>query len=242
MLKVIQVKAAPADLRAIILAGEAKDANLTACLLYLLVASENSAAVEVAAMARAYGVSPHSVTRWVRRLSKLGLLVVRLGGEGLVVVEVRLKKGLGAVEATADELKGLGGSGEHVHDAVVYATGAIPSAALSATASARLGAAFQVFESLPIAPRRELVRSGSLDKIYAMLKAVVANPLFDGLNLGNELKHADAWLVRKAYSDMPKYLMNWLRKEAAKKKPLANANAAPTGKYAAAQASARGAR
>lgn len=229
MLKYIHVKPETPDLRAIVLAGEAEDANLTSCLLYLLVGGDSGGMVEVSNMAEAYGVGDFTITRWLRRLSKLGLIVVRLSGDGMLELDVKLRVGLGPVEnppvpkVYAERLERLGGSGD----------------GFDATQGARLVAAWEAFVGAPTMAER----SAGTEKIHAMrkmLEKVVKNALFDGLNLPDEIRHADAWVIRKPYKDMPKFLMNWLRREAAKKKPFKNTNAAPAGKYAAAQAAARG--
>lgn len=238
VLRIIHVQAPPVDLRAVVLAGEAGDANLTACLLYLLVASDGGAPVEVPKLSKAFNVSDFTVTRWFRRLSKLGILVVRVTGDGILAAEIKLKRGLGAVENP--EKHGLGGSGEHIEDAVVYAAGTNGNG-MSLTQQARLLIAKNTLENCPTLTERAMNHHGSTHEVKMCLEKIVRNALFDSIDIPAELMNADAWVLRKSYKDMPKFLVNWFRKEAKKKKPLKNVNAAPSGKYEKLQAAARGA-
>lgn len=228
MLNLIHVRSEQPDLREIILAGEAGDANLTACLLYLLVASNADkvgGVVEVSKMATAFSVGDFTVTRWIRRLAKMGLVVVRLSGHATMNLEIKLKRGLG-------DSKNLPGRAPESLDAFNF------------TQRARLIDALEAMKNCPTLVERAARHGNNPFKgapgLLKMLDKTVLNPLFDGLDLSRELMNADAWVQRKQYNDMPKFLVNWLRRAAKKIEPKRNANAAAPGKYDAAQAAAKG--
>ena len=71
-------------------------------------------------------------------------------------------------------------------------------------------------------------RSNNVE-LVKIVGSLVCNPLFDKLNLEQEILNCESWLDSsgKQYRDMPKYIGKWMRR-AVKTKPVLNANAPPT--------------
>lgn len=237
MKRIIHVKAQDVDVAAMFADPPAKDANLMACLAYLIVSSREAGVITTTEMAKAYNVSDFTVLRWVKRLSELRLLVVSVSVDGQITVSLRLKgNGNGSKEGVS---AALGGTEPEVLSKNASASPPLPptgnkyNQAISISQKSRLDQAVETYLSCRIIHVRSDFKA-----IEKFLTNVVTNPMFDKVDLKRELLDAEAFLVRKPYRDMVKYLSNWFRRAAKAKRPLKNVNAVPAGKYDALQRAA----
>lgn len=246
MRRIIHVKAQDVDVRSLFAKPPAKDANLMACLGYLAACEEG--VTTTSEMGRAFNVSDFTVLRWLKSLSKLGLVVVSLSVDGQVTVGLRVgtkDNGNGNGSREGNKLGGTEPEGLSKNASGRQPSPpATPSPAkeiktkhdivLSITQQHRYDKAMMAYERCSAVRQR-----GNPLKVSQMLMAVVKNPMFDKLDIEREMFDADAFLVRKNYTDMVKYLMNWFRRSAKSKRTLKNVNEVPSGKYDALARAAR---
>lgn len=111
MNRTLQINADGVDAEAVLLAHEARDAQLVACLAYLLVAAERTKdrLVTYSQVAVAYNVTTWTVARWLVKLERLELVAIRGENDGFAEVTVRPVKTLvlhPGVKKLADGFKG----------------------------------------------------------------------------------------------------------------------------------------
>lgn len=253
--KVVKVNAAGIDVAALIRHAEAKDANLMACLAYFVVASCGTGFVTYEQVAAAYNVTEWTVSRWVERLEELGLLELTSGGKGVIIANVLSKfaytDGDMECQAKVDE-KGVitelaCGVSKNAKSAPPPQT---PPPAKDDKKVEMMGLDSLKFERFDLAYKTllkcdtmmERVKRYGEKKVKQVLVSIVKNPMFDKLQLDREMLDAEAWLVQKSkgYTDIGRFLMNWVRNSAkAKAKTTATPNAAVKGKYDALQSKAK---
>jgi predicted transcriptional regulator len=228
---------------------KAKDAQVMACALTIhALASrlhDGNGAVSMAEVGEMFNVSVFSVSRWLRRMAEVGIVHITDGGMGYLNVEF-----IGPVDKTkADNGNGVpGGEGQSKIASPLPPPPTPPTPRIrehqrgpdkvqQSKTIEKYGASVKMdHEVLGLTEQNRLdsvrcaveqttrIKLGDMDDVAKLLRSVVKNPMFNGLDLVAQVRDADAWLVttRKKYTDMAKYLGNWLRRAAKAKRSNVN--------------------
>lgn len=246
---VMIVRANPGGLQQTVLQADAKDANLTFCLAYLIARSFGDNVISIDDMAAKVRVSNYTLKRWVRTLAGMGLVSfknapgqawdIEVGKYGKPVANRTLPRQRSPRKERVENATAKGSDGKNdtvgsppTPPSVTDSTSKpVSKTVLSISEQSRLDSAISAYSATVIINER----AGG-EFATKTLVSVVKNKLFDGIDLAHEIRQADAWLTqsKKKYTDMDRYFVNWLRNCARRKKQAtpSNANPAPAkGKY-----------